>query len=197
MSTVFMLMTGEWVDAMEPATRTFGPSACVYFIGVLLLGRYLIVNLFIGILLKSFSTYEDEGDAAAPAATNYEPLTMAEAPMAADAGASAEVAAEKEADADAEAPLRWPADYACCLFGPSHPLRRSCAGIVGHAHFEPLVMAMIITSCVCLGLDSPRLPPDSTLAVSLSVLDVCWTLLFTSELTLKAIAYGFACGEKA
>ena len=32
MGTVFCLMTGEWIDLMEPATAAVGPAASIYFI---------------------------------------------------------------------------------------------------------------------------------------------------------------------
>ena len=47
MMSVFVLMTGEWVDAMEPAVGAYGYSACLFFVMVILVGRYLIINLLI------------------------------------------------------------------------------------------------------------------------------------------------------
>jgi uncharacterized protein YjbI with pentapeptide repeats len=55
LQTVFILMTGAWVDPMSPATDVLGPIACLYFIVAVIIGRYLIMNLFVGILLNSFS----------------------------------------------------------------------------------------------------------------------------------------------
>ena len=48
-------MTGEWVDAMEPAVGAFGYSASLFFVMVILVGRYLIINLLIAIVLNSFA----------------------------------------------------------------------------------------------------------------------------------------------
>lgn len=65
MSTVFVLMTGEWWDATQPASAVLGAKTLLYFIPVVLIGRYLIMNLFIGILLHAFSEEDEEEEATA------------------------------------------------------------------------------------------------------------------------------------
>ena len=57
--TVFVLMTGEWVDAMDPGVGAVGGAASLYYLGVVIVGRYLIINLLIAIVLNAFS---DDGD---------------------------------------------------------------------------------------------------------------------------------------
>ena len=89
MSTVFVLMTGEWWDATEPANEVVGPIALLYFIPVVLIGRYLIMNLFIGILLHAFSEKDD--DDAEPADNG--PAPAGSAPPATTAEGSTEAAA--------------------------------------------------------------------------------------------------------
>ena len=56
---------------------------------------------------------------------------------------------------------------------------------------------MIIASCVCLGLDSPRLPPESTLASALRTLDYLWLIVFSMEMVIKLIAYSLITGPTA
>ena len=55
MSSVFVLMTGEWIDAMGPAIGSIGQSSIAFFIFAVLIGRYLIMNLLIAILLNAFA----------------------------------------------------------------------------------------------------------------------------------------------
>ena len=45
--SVFILITGEWVDLMQPVTSVLGPSASVFFIGVVILGKFLLINLLV------------------------------------------------------------------------------------------------------------------------------------------------------
>lgn len=39
MITVFILLTGEWIDAMEPAAAIEGAVSSIFFIGVVLIGK--------------------------------------------------------------------------------------------------------------------------------------------------------------
>ena len=60
--TVFVLMTGEWVDAMDPGIQSVGPYASIYYTFVVLVGRYLLINLLIAIVLNAFADDGEEGD---------------------------------------------------------------------------------------------------------------------------------------
>ena len=212
MNTVFILMSGEWIDALDPAAATTGKSAVFYFLAVVLIGRYLIFNLFIGILLGAFGEDDESsaGGAAAGGADRDGVSTGVDgtaAPGAADASAGTLARntfregegsrAGSPSHGRAGGVASWPSDYALCLFPPQHPLRRACKLLVSLEAFDRFVMLMIIASCVCLALDSPRLDPASELAETLRSLDVLWTVLFTSEMLLKIVAYGFACSEEA
>ncbi|KAG2498044.1 hypothetical protein HYH03_003805 [Edaphochlamys debaryana] len=54
--TVFQLLTGEnWNDVMYDSMRTMSPWACLYYIAVIVVGNYLVFNLFIAILLDNLS----------------------------------------------------------------------------------------------------------------------------------------------
>ena len=51
MMTVFILLTGEWIDALEPAAAILGPGCSAFFIFVVLLGKYLLINLLVAVIL--------------------------------------------------------------------------------------------------------------------------------------------------
>ena len=63
MQTVFVLITGAWIDLTNPAVSVVGFQALAYFIPGVIIGRFLMMNLFIGVLLNAFGEDED-GDAA-------------------------------------------------------------------------------------------------------------------------------------
>ena len=54
MPQVLVLMTGEWSDALDPAAGVLGPRALGFFIQVAMLGQYLVINLFIGVLHETY-----------------------------------------------------------------------------------------------------------------------------------------------
>ncbi|GIL93482.1 hypothetical protein Vretifemale_20877, partial [Volvox reticuliferus] len=69
MFTVFQLLTGEnWNNIMYDSMRTTTPWASLYYIVVILLGTYLVFNLFIAILLDNLTgvfssdTQDDDDD---------------------------------------------------------------------------------------------------------------------------------------
>jgi hypothetical protein len=51
--TVFVITTGEWVDAMDPGASVAGPPAAFFYATVLLFGRFLLINL-LGVRPMSF-----------------------------------------------------------------------------------------------------------------------------------------------
>ncbi|KAJ9458945.1 Muscle calcium channel subunit alpha-1 [Diplonema papillatum] len=53
--TVFVIVTGEgWVQVMTAAMNASGGAAALYFVSLFVIGRYIIVNLFIAIIIERF-----------------------------------------------------------------------------------------------------------------------------------------------
>lgn len=50
----------DWNSVMYSGMRASGSMACVYFVLLLVVGDYLVMNLFIAILLSSFETHRKE-----------------------------------------------------------------------------------------------------------------------------------------
>ena len=59
MLTVFVIFTGEWWDAATHANTVLGAKVLLYFVPTVIIGRYLVLNLFVGILLNAFNDDED------------------------------------------------------------------------------------------------------------------------------------------
>ena len=59
--TVFTLTTGEWVDAMDYGVHAVGSSAVLYYVLVLLFGRFLFMNLLVAIVLDAFTESDEVG----------------------------------------------------------------------------------------------------------------------------------------
>ena len=54
--TIFQVLTGEdWNAVMYDGMRTTGTWACLYFILLVVIGNYIVLNLFLAILLDNFS----------------------------------------------------------------------------------------------------------------------------------------------
>lgn len=55
MQTSFVLLTGKWTEAFVPAARATGLIAFLFFAFAVVIGMYLIMNLFVAILLNTFA----------------------------------------------------------------------------------------------------------------------------------------------
>ena len=218
MITVFILLTGEWVDALEPAAAVLGPGCSAFFIFVVILGKYLLMNLLVAVILTEFAE-DDDGPKTARSdgsATDRSgsggyssgecgggPGTDRSQGVTARSGRSVQSGvAGGEADADgarggaAEQRAAWPNDYALCIFGPHNRIRRLCRWAIRQPQFDQIVIVAIIVSSICLAVDSPRLDQESELAHRLKKMDLFFTALFFCEMSSKIIAFGFACNGK-
>jgi hypothetical protein len=61
--TVFEVMIGEnWNSAMYDHMRVVGVASCVYFIGLVVFGNIIMLNLFLAILLGNFDRARNFGE---------------------------------------------------------------------------------------------------------------------------------------
>ena len=59
--TVLQIFTGEdWNSVMYSGMKAKGDAAALYFVFLVILGNYIVMNLFIAILLSSFSSHREE-----------------------------------------------------------------------------------------------------------------------------------------
>lgn len=222
--TVFVTLSGEWVDAIEAGARAHGLGvARVYYVSVLLIGRFIVMNVLIAVVLNAFAVdaeaHMDEMQAKIESEKQLEKFfaTVKEA-GALKAASSIKGDVEGGAPANEEhdneelrlaqkyrrsasRPAKWPADYACLLFATNNPIRVVCLRIVSQPVFETIVTAAVAVSVVSLSLDTPRLQryhAESGLAKALRTLDVyVWPWIFGSEVLLKSVATGMCCSRGA
>ena len=163
------------------AQAEVSPIAPTFFISLLVVGLFLLLNIFITVLLEAFADDDDEEEEE-------------------DDAAAMKAAAKAEAKARARAKAKATGccgDRALCLFAPTSPTRRLCHRIIGSKHFDRFIIVIIVVSSICLVLDSPRVDPASQMGSWLLLANRVFTVIFTCEFVLKAVALGFACHEGA
>ena len=142
----------------------------VFFVPALVIGHMGIMNLFVAILVTTFSESVDETEGAG---LNPEEETEAK---------EASIVIKDEEDADkvdtsaVVAPMR------------TNPV----AWLVNTDAFEMTIILVVLASCLCLVLDTPRLDPNSAMpmAALLPTANYCFTAVFTLEATLMMYVYG-------
>ena len=158
------------------AQAEVSPIAPTFFISLLVVGLFLLLNIFITVLLEAFADDDEEEEA--------------------DDAAAMKAEAKARARAKAKA-TGCCGDRALCLFAPTSPTRRLCHRIIGSKHFDRFIIVIIVVSSICLVLDSPRVDSASRLGAALLLANRVFTVIFTCEFVLKAVALGFACHEGA
>ena len=74
---------------------------------------------------------------------------------------------------------------------PHHFPRRLAIMTVESPVFDPFILITIMCNCITMAWASPMDPPGTTKQDILAVLEWVYLYIFTFELTMKIIAYGF------
>ena len=191
MVSVFIVLTGEWVDIMEPFISQMGLAWSVFFVAIVVIGKFLLVNLLIAVLLTEFGSKALADQKHAVEMAEQRDVTFNVAVSAARwKRKSVGLSTMPEQEEPVE---RWPQDFALLIFSPSNQIRRACHSVMTTAAFDRIIILAILISSICLALDSPRLDESSALAHTLRVSDVFFTAVFVLEMAVKVVAMGFAC----
>ena len=67
---VFRVLCGEWIESMWDCMYVAGPACVPYFLATVLIGNLVILNLFLALLLSSFSDMGGKSFTAAKLPTN-------------------------------------------------------------------------------------------------------------------------------
>ena len=141
----------------------FCQVAIAFFVPALLIGFFIIMNLFIAILLEAFADDKEEGGGKVE---DGETRGARECEHAQDEFAKAPkgtLETEPTAAAKEHAAVHEAAEDASLLSGESlgcleerHPCRHVCHRLVSHPAFDLFILFVILASTICLALDVPR-----------------------------------------
>ena len=195
MLTCFIMMTGGWVDIVGPAYVVKGGTAVMFCVTCVVVGCFVILNLFIAVLLNAFGEddeeEEDEGSKEVESAETNDKEDEG-------AGSGEALGGELKGDDDTRSgsdetvvERPWPEDHSLFCFGPRHGFRRACQQLVVDPRFDQVIVSAIVISSICLAMDVPRLPRESLTKAVLHRLDYFWTLLFFCEMMSKMVSRGF------
>ena len=162
MLVVLIIFSGGWVDAYESCLPAGVEVTRVYFAAALLIGFFIIMNLFVAILLDSLAEAEEETE---------------------DAIAEGEEEGGNE-DKDENLMIASEEDTETL-----HPARAFCRSVINNKRTDSILLVAIGLSSACLAIDSPYVDPNSSLAAQLNVANVIFTILFTFEAAFRLLAY--------
>ncbi|OMJ94175.1 hypothetical protein SteCoe_2656 [Stentor coeruleus] len=205
--TTFQVLTTEnWNDILISSLRSdAGPASCLFLIVWVIIGNFIFLNLFLAILIESFS--EDKDDSSNNEQTSENKLlSIVKKKYKKNLQILNDFEAEntsflEEFDQIQATPLDKDfisfEEIQCVksfyIFSKSNPIRISCYKIVSHPRFETITLAIIIINSGKLVWDTYLLdmPNDSTQKIISDITDFIFTGLFCTELILKSISMGF------
>ena len=180
---------------MEPfaSDDMYGPLVAIFFIVLVIIGKYLLVNLLVAVILTEFGNSEVSSSGASDGGSNNTTNRS-------DTQRSARVAFASGTDRGGtrgKPDVDHPDNNSLFCFGVHNPLRRSCTRLTAHRYFDRLIILVILLSSAGLALESPRLDEGSDLAALLRVSDLVFTAIFTLEMLIKIVAHTFCSGPNA
>ena len=214
--TIFQCVTLEgWVDVMYAAMKVAGPATALYFILLIALGAFYVLNLFLAVLWETYieSYYEEAEQADAEKAIAHakemaeqrgmearkatlDEMQRQQAGRAALGGedqvVSFEEVTQRQRLLDEHGPGRSDQAQAVLVAARTPPKPNPCvraARSLSHAaSFQHFVIGLIVLNTAAMMFES--YPMDALLAKRLDTLNVYLTLAFASEMVLKLIADG-------
>ena len=214
MMTVFVVMSGEnWNDVWSDTKLAVGAWSSAYYVLMVVVGNYVVLNLFVAILLSGLEA-DDEDDLARHAAQSQSVQSVVQDAMSSSSPLLAAIAESKLRKAALLVPppgsetgcRRWlwdRRDHALLCLSPTNWLRRcalalvnfkcsSKGGLLGAVSFDNMIIVIILTSSGAMAFESCDLDAASPLAARLDRINLVATAIFVVEMTLKILALGLA-----
>lgn len=193
-STFQLLSVENWNDILTSSLRSsIGPSSCLLLISWIILGNFILLNLFLAILLDSFNETDDD-----PVTSIKERRVTSKLQKKIE---DLEKYIESESDNIDLAEIKGKStqlDNLECeksyfIYSKTNKIRVLCYKISHSPKFENALLALIIINSLKLVWDTYILDQSSgsTSSEISNILDTIFTSCFILEFLIKSIAFGF------
>ena len=192
--TVFQVLTGEnWNDViiMTMTSTDTVVLPVLYFLAVIFVGDFMILNLFLAILMARFEdSLDDDGDdddGAGGEGGDTDKMEDSHSDLTIDLAI---------VEGSVSDPHRPPGGRSCCLFAPTLGLRRAAYRFSKNNAVNGVILFLVFVSSITLAIDDPSLARCDTAQCAsfkevLYYFDLVITVLFTLEMVNKIFALGF------
>jgi voltage-dependent calcium channel L type alpha-1D len=179
-TTIFQVLSGEnWNEVMYDCWKATSWIAPLFFISLVVLGIFIVLNLFLAILLKQFDDDEPPDGSQRQLLPETEHVEVESASILSRALRRMKKCVSALAHCNAATQTcQYPEFYS------------RCKGILENKRFDLTVTIAIILSSIVLALDNPLNDPDTPFSVALEVLNYLFTAIFIAEFLFKVAAYG-------
>ncbi|KAF0713804.1 hypothetical protein As57867_004193, partial [Aphanomyces stellatus] len=217
--TIFQFLTYDNFPAvMYDGWISVGAVSPVFASLVIILGVFIVMNMFSAILVQAVMDGSDEDDLEDAESDEKDHSTEVDAAVAVDKSRSDQErrptlrantvraarralrvlmrlnVAANEAKPVPEQPKRG---RSLLVFSMENPIRRFCIFLLGRREYTWVMSLSILVSCIGTALDSPLLDTSSGIGFVLEQSNLVFAVLFSTEMGLNVIARGFLFGPDA
>jgi hypothetical protein len=198
-----VLTTQNWNSTMSNAVGPTNMAYSLYFISLIIIGTNILLNLFLAILIHQFEVEELErseidleenategNQEIGPEQVNIKPRKRRRRSR--KTGIK-DMNVKKEEDVEVEVIKLNGRSF--CIFSKKNPIRKIMRSLLLNPYFDSFVYSLISFSCLLLAIDEPNKSKFTTDFLYLSNFVVLG--LFTAEMIIKAIVFGFLLGPDA
>uniref|UniRef100_A0A674ALR6 Sodium channel protein n=1 Tax=Salmo trutta TaxID=8032 RepID=A0A674ALR6_SALTR len=208
---VFRVLCGEWIETMWDCMEVAGQPLCLLvFMQVMVIGNLVVLNLFLALLLSSFSSDnlsapDDDGEM-----NNLQiaigriksGMSWLRSQVGHDVSQRLSltrilILSLKHRFFSLSSPVCL-RHFQCCDIQTTEGLgqawwrlRKTCFQIVEHSWFESFIIFMILLSSGALAFEDIYIEQRKVIKMVLEYADKIFTYIFILEMLLKWIAYGF------
>ncbi|KAM7412341.1 hypothetical protein PAMA_022023 [Pampus argenteus] len=218
MVTVFQILTEEdWNLVLYNAMSATSPWSALYFVALIILGKLVILNVLLGIAVKSYRvnhssstnhSLSSENDVSQTDNEEHSP-SRPEQPCSVSFNLPDESvainppAAFKDDERRLNFPwkvLRWckeREEWSFYVLSPHNRFRICCQHVISHQNFDRMVLLFILLSCVNIALERPGIDPDSMERWILKTSRYVFSAVFFIEMLFKVLALGLLFGKES
>ncbi|KAJ4945658.1 hypothetical protein JOQ06_023339 [Pogonophryne albipinna] len=213
MVTVFQILTQEdWNMVLYNAMTATTPWTFLYFVTVIMLGKHVLLNILVGIVVQSFQEKEssecvqdfshvdeDFNDSVTSFTSETDPSRPSQSPLTSEKDTEpANTQEDNKPLTSIQQMLHWckeHEEWAFCVFSPQNRFRIYCQRLIYHKLFDITVLLFILLSCATIAMERPGIHSESTERWILNMSRYVFSGVFLVEMLFKVVALGVFFGK--
>ncbi|KAI4819262.1 hypothetical protein KUCAC02_004515 [Chaenocephalus aceratus] len=213
MVTVFQILTQEdWNMVLYNAMTATTPWTFLYFVTVIMLGKHVLLNILVGIVVQSFQERdssecvqdfshvdEDFNDSVTSFTSETDPSRPSQSPVTSEKDTEpANTQEDNKPLTCIQQKLHWckeHEEWAFYVFSPQNRFRIYCQRLIYHKLFDNTVLLFILLSCVTIAMERPAIHNESTERWILNMSRYVFSGVFLVEMLFKVVALGVFFGK--
>ncbi|CAF2224645.1 unnamed protein product [Rotaria magnacalcarata] len=225
--TVFQILTQEdWNEILYNAMKNTKPWAALYFIALIVIVNYILVNLLVAIVVENFQNETEENnnhsiDKTQTMITNnieiskhFNKLTTLKLNNDGDTRQQDPITGDIRFEITTQESrntrscisrvcgerifecLKKRENHSLYLFSPSNRLRKAFQRLLAQKSFDYIILFFIVFNSIILAMERPSISPESCERKILIYINYIFTSIFTIEMMIKVIAHGLIIGPR-